>query len=88
MTEDGLFPIRYSDLLNRLENFSIFEEDDTSLWAENELGCRVVRRAAMGAGTPYHVLRVESDDAIIYPPEIRQALLVIGIDTKKFLLAC
>lgn len=88
MTEDGLFPIRYSDLLDRLENFGVIEEGDTSLWAEDELGCRVIRKAAMGAGTPYAVLRVENDDAIIYPPEIRAALITLGIDTKKFLLAC
>ena len=86
MTEDGLYPIRYSDLLKRLEEFGVVEEDDPALWAGGELGCRVIRKAVMGVGTPYVVLRVEEDEAMVYPPVVRHLLKRLSIEVRQFLM--
>jgi len=86
MTEDGLFPIRFRDLRDRLERLDVVEVDPVE-WAQGELGCRVLRIDRMGLGSPYVLVRAETEDSMVYPPVIKHVLRVLGIEIRQFLMA-
>jgi hypothetical protein len=85
MAADGMSPIPYHEFLSIMEGFGITEACGEPAECAEELGCKVLVRHPMATGTTAATVRVESPDAIIYPPEIRHALKQLGMSVQCFL---
>lgn len=84
MPTDGVVKMPYRDFLAVMEGLSVTEAIGEPADAAQELGCRVLVRHALGAGGGSATIRVETEDATIYPAEIRHALKLLGMSVQSF----